>query len=107
MAKSQHSRLLRVTALLKKTVKKFLRQLVLLPVYFYRYTIKAFLPMSCRFAPSCSEYAIDAVNTLGPLKGTCKAILRILRCNPWCAGGYDPVLPNNKVKKETKKDDRF
>jgi len=45
----------------------------------------------CRFSPSCSEYAIKAIEKYGIIKGTVKAIWRILRCNPWNKGGYDPV----------------
>lgn len=84
------------------TGKKMVAMLVLLPVYFYRYTIKFFFPMSCRFEPTCSTYAIEAVDELGPMKGGCKTILRLLRCHPWCAGGYDPVLPENRDKREIK-----
>jgi len=49
------------------------------------------LPDSCRFYPTCSEYAIDAINKYGVLKGSIKAIYRVLRCNPFNNGGYDPV----------------
>jgi putative membrane protein insertion efficiency factor len=45
----------------------------------------------CRFYPSCSEYAIDAVSRYGPLKGSYLALRRLLRCHPWHRGGYDPV----------------
>lgn len=48
-------------------------------------------PRSCRFEPTCSEYAIQAIKHYGVLKGTAKAAWRILRCNPWNPGGYDPV----------------
>lgn len=76
-------------------------------IYFYRYIIKPFLPRSCRFEPSCSAYAIDAIQTLGILKGGCKIIWRLLRCHPWCQGGYDPVLPHVLPNNEIKKDDRY
>ena len=46
---------------------------------------------SCRFYPTCSAYAIEAIEKHGPLRGTCYAIWRILRCNPFSKGGYDPV----------------
>jgi len=48
-------------------------------------------PRSCRFEPTCSEYAIQAIKHYGAFKGTAKAAWRILRCNPWNPGGYDPV----------------
>lgn len=52
--------------------------------------------MACRFEPSCSAYTIEAIQTCGILKGSYKSILRLLRCHPWCTGGYDPVLNHNK-----------
>ena len=54
------------------------------------------LPPSCRFAPSCSQYAIEAVLTHGIFKGTYLSFKRILRCNPFCKGGYDPVPPKKQ-----------
>ena len=59
-------------------------------VRFYQKWISPCLPDMCRFEPSCSQYFIEAVQKYGPLKGTLKGILRILRCNPWNPGGYDP-----------------
>lgn len=58
----------------------------------YQYIISPILPKSCRFYPSCSEYAISAIKTHGIIKGSIFAIFRIIRCNPLCKGGYDPVL---------------
>jgi len=75
------------------------RSLVKGVIYFYRYFFKPFLPMSCRFYPSCSSYALEAIDTFGFLKGTFKILWRLLRCHPWCEGGYDPVLPNNEINK--------
>ncbi|MBI5846860.1 MAG: membrane protein insertion efficiency factor YidD [Nitrospirae bacterium] len=57
----------------------------------YKYMISPLLPSSCRFIPSCSEYAIDAVRKYGALKGSALAARRILRCNPFHEGGVDPV----------------
>lgn len=48
-------------------------------------------PAACRFTPTCSEYAVQALKKYGPLKGLYLAIKRILRCNPWGGSGYDPV----------------
>ena len=59
-------------------------------VRFYQKWISPSLPKMCRFEPSCSQYFIEAVEKYGPLKGTLKGIWRILRCNPWNPGGYDP-----------------
>jgi len=58
---------------------------------FYKAVISPWLPPSCRFVPTCSEYARDAIEKYGALRGTGMAIWRLLRCQPFCAGGYDPV----------------
>jgi uncharacterized protein len=57
----------------------------------YKRIISPIMPDSCRFYPTCSEYAMQAVNKYGVLKGSIKSIYRILRCNPFNKGGYDPV----------------
>ncbi|MPM98641.1 putative membrane protein insertion efficiency factor [bioreactor metagenome] len=57
----------------------------------YKKYISPLLPPSCRFIPTCSQYAIEAIEKYGAFKGGGLAIWRILRCNPFCAGGYDPV----------------
>ena len=58
---------------------------------FYKKFISPALPDSCRFYPTCSEYAAAAVGKYGVLKGSIKSIYRIIRCNPFNKGGYDPV----------------
>jgi len=57
----------------------------------YKYLISPILPNSCRFYPSCSEYALDAFNKYGFAKGFWLTLKRIGRCHPFCDGGYDPV----------------
>jgi len=57
----------------------------------YRYALSPLLGRSCRFFPSCSEYAIEALQRHGALRGTWLATRRIARCHPWHPGGYDPV----------------
>jgi putative membrane protein insertion efficiency factor len=57
----------------------------------YRYAISPVLGDCCRFYPSCSAYAIDALKKHGVLRGTLKTAWRLLRCNPWNKGGYDPA----------------
>ncbi|OPX40582.1 MAG: membrane protein insertion efficiency factor YidD [Desulfobacteraceae bacterium 4484_190.3] len=57
----------------------------------YQIAISPFFPSSCRFYPTCSEYAITAVKRFGPFKGCFLALKRILRCHPLNPGGYDPV----------------
>ncbi len=72
-------------------VKRFLSLLLLMPIYFYRSCISPFTPASCRFTPTCSAYAVEAIKKHGPFKGLYLAIRRILRCHPWGGSGYDPV----------------
>ncbi len=57
----------------------------------YRRFLSPLLPPRCRFEPSCSAYAREALLSHGALKGTVLSIWRVLRCNPFCKGGYDPV----------------
>ena len=72
-------------------MKKILSTILLLPVYFYRYCISPLKPPTCRFTPTCSEYAIWAVKKHGPVKGSWLAMKRLARCHPWGGQGYDPV----------------
>lgn len=62
-------------------------------VRLYQLLLRPVLGPNCRFTPSCSEYAREAVATHGALHGSGLALGRVLRCNPWCAGGHDPVPP--------------
>jgi putative membrane protein insertion efficiency factor len=72
-------------------LKRLASLLVLLPIRFYRYGISPFTPMSCRYLPTCSEYAAEAVLLHGPLKGGWLALRRLARCHPLGGHGYDPV----------------
>lgn len=60
-------------------------------IRFYQRVISPGLPATCRFYPSCSEYGYQAISKYGIIKGGWMAVWRILRCNPFCRGGYDPV----------------
>ena len=60
-------------------------------VWAYRLTFGALFPTTCKYEPSCSQYAIDAVRAKGLLRGSLLAGWRLLRCNPWSHGGFDPV----------------
>ncbi|MFH1411362.1 MAG: membrane protein insertion efficiency factor YidD [Candidatus Omnitrophota bacterium] len=64
----------------------------------YKKFISPYLPKSCRFHPTCSEYCAEAMKELGPLKGLIFSCWRILRCNPFSKGGYDPVKKEGKEK---------
>lgn len=72
-------------------IRRLLVMLLVLPIRFYQTSISPLTPPSCRFTPSCSEYARQAIIKHGPFKGLYLAIWRILRCNPWGGSGYDPV----------------
>ncbi|MCF8091356.1 MAG: membrane protein insertion efficiency factor YidD [Desulfotignum sp.] len=68
-----------------------IKQLLLLLIKFYQFFISPLTGQNCRFYPSCSVYAIEAVQKYGSLKGGLLAAKRILRCHPFHAGGFDPV----------------
>ncbi|MCL2671100.1 MAG: membrane protein insertion efficiency factor YidD [Clostridiales bacterium] len=73
-------------------MKRFLLALL----RFYKRNISPHLPPACRFVPTCSEYAQEAIQLHGAWKGFWMALWRLLRCNPFCKGGYDPVpLPKD------------
>ena len=74
-----------------KWLSQILAKLLVLPIRFYQLCISPLLGPSCRFTPTCSEYAKQAILKHGPIKGLGLAIWRILRCNPWGGSGYDPV----------------
>ena len=65
--------------------------LLIQPIRFYQRYSSPLTPPTCRFTPSCSNYAIQAIRKHGPFKGLALAVWRILRCNPWGGSGYDPV----------------
>ena len=73
-------------------MKGFLRMLVRA----YRYAVSPMLPPACRFHPSCSEYAEEALERHGALRGGWLAARRLCRCGPWHPGGYDPVPPGKR-----------
>ena len=65
--------------------------LLLIPIQFYRKAVSPLFPPTCRFTPTCSAYAVEAIRKHGPFKGFYLACRRILRCHPWGGFGYDPV----------------
>jgi putative membrane protein insertion efficiency factor len=68
-----------------------MRKLFIGLIRIYQLCLSPFLGANCRFYPSCSAYAIEAINKHGVMKGSYLAILRLGRCHPWCDGGHDPV----------------
>ncbi|MDE6393490.1 MAG: membrane protein insertion efficiency factor YidD [Muribaculaceae bacterium] len=72
------------------------RRLLIAPIRFYQLSISPMLPASCRYTPTCSQYAIEAIRIHGVLRGGSLAIRRICRCHPWGGSGYDPVPPRKK-----------
>ena len=72
-------------------IKCIISHLLLLPIRFYLYCISPLKPPTCRFVPTCSQYAIEAIRKHGPFKGLWLAIKSLLRCHPWGGSGYDPV----------------
>lgn len=72
-------------------VKQILVFPLVLLVKFYQVCISPFTPPACRFTPTCSQYALEALRRHGPVKGLYLALRRILRCHPWGGSGYDPV----------------
>ncbi len=77
-------------------MSSFSRTLVLAlraPILFWQWVIAPVLGPNCRYTPSCSHYAAEALEVHGPLRGTWLAAKRILSCNPWGGAGFDPVPP--------------
>ncbi|MBQ2201815.1 MAG: membrane protein insertion efficiency factor YidD [Clostridia bacterium] len=77
-----------------------MKRILLALLRFYKRCISPLLPNACIYTPTCSEYAMEAIQKHGVIKGTGLAIWRLLRCNPFMKGGYDPV-PEPKKKKES------
>lgn len=76
-----------------------IRSLFIAPIRFYQIYLSPLKGPSCRFYPTCSQYAIDALRVYGPFKGLFLAALRLARCHPFHPGGYDPVIKDSTVLK--------
>jgi uncharacterized protein len=72
-------------------IRSIPKRIMLGMIRFYRQFISPMFPPCCRFTPTCSAYALEAIQKYGALKGGYLAVRRILRCNPFHPGGYDPV----------------
>ena len=105
--KDLHSKRIR-EFLLIRWITSLLVFLLIIPVRIYQWMISPLLPKTCRYVPTCSQYAIEALRVHGPIKGLILGTKRILSCHPWGGHGYDPVPPKGtpvfKIKKLKVKD---
>ena len=76
-----------------------MRAIVLAPIRLYQRFVSPLLPRRCKYLPTCSDYAVQAVRAYGPWRGLVLAGWRLLRCNPWSHGGYDPVSAQTLFKR--------
>lgn len=72
-------------------ISRTIAAILILPIRFYQRFISPLTPPSCRFTPTCSQYAVEALRKHGPIKGLYLTVRRLLRCHPWGGHGYDPV----------------
>ena len=72
-------------------MRKIMLWIALKTIRFYQYAVSPHFPPCCRYVPSCSAYAYEAVQKYGPWRGSVMALKRLLRCHPFHAGGYDPL----------------
>lgn len=72
-------------------MRRFLVSLLVAPIRFYQRCVSPMLPPACRFTPTCSQYAVEALRKHGPVRGLYLTVRRVLRCHPWGGSGYDPV----------------
>jgi putative membrane protein insertion efficiency factor len=82
-------------------VNEILKKIFILPIRFYQLAISPILGSKCRFQPTCSQYALEAIMEWGVIKGMWLGIRRIFKCHPWGPHGHDPVPENPKRKKES------
>ncbi|WP_087504356.1 membrane protein insertion efficiency factor YidD [Neiella marina] len=82
------------------SIKKALSYIAIAPIKFYQWFISPLLGQRCRFHPSCSHYAIGAIETHGVIKGSWLATRRILKCHPFHPGGHDPVPEKTPAKNQ-------
>tara|TARA_A100000164_G_scaffold354432_1_gene361993 strand:+ start:680 stop:919 length:240 start_codon:yes stop_codon:yes gene_type:complete len=76
---------------IKLLISNLFKLLIINLIKIYQRLVSPFFPSSCKFSPSCSKYGIEAINKHGAIKGLILTVKRILKCNPWSKGGYDPI----------------
>ena len=79
-----------------------LRKLAVAPIRLYQYSLSPLMPKNCRFYPTCSAYAHEAVMVHGLFRGGALALWRFVRCHPWNPGGYEPVPPGRESRYQRK-----
>jgi hypothetical protein len=77
-------------------MRQFAKLVVLQLLRGYKWAVSPLFPPACRYVPTCSEYAMEAVERYGAVRGGFKALMRLLRCHPLAHGGYDPVVKRNE-----------
>ena len=82
------------------TARALAGRLLCTPIRAYQLLLSPMLGSNCRFAPSCSHYAIAAIDAHGPVRGLALAIARVMRCNPFHPGGYDPVPTASPLRRD-------
>lgn len=87
-----------MTGPVRSGISRFFVWLLVLPIRGYKRWISPLLGHRCRFYPSCSSYAVEALKVHGPVKGLALAVWRLFRCGPWSEGGFDPVPPARKKR---------
>lgn len=75
----------------RQSISRMVVEVIILPIRFYQRVISPLTPPACRFTPTCSQYAVEALRKHGPVYGLWLTFRRICRCHPWGGSGYDPV----------------
>jgi uncharacterized protein len=88
-------------------MREFAKLVMLRLLRGYKWAVSPMFPPACRYVPTCSEYAIEAVERYGAMRGGVMALLRLLRCHPFASGGYDPVMRQHLGSDETKTGSAF
>jgi len=89
--------------ILFKWVRTGLTFILIIPVKMYQWLLSPYLPNTCRYTPTCSNYAIEALKVHGPIKGLILGTKRIVSCNPWGGHGHDPLPPRGTPLFKAKK----
>ncbi len=83
-------------------MRKIIVKIITLIIRAYQYIISPYLPPSCRYSPTCSEYAIEAFQRFGVIRGLILSLRRLFSCHPWHCGGHDPVPTSFTLKRSIK-----